>query len=124
MILQCLKIREKPNGKCELVVPKKKANANALEMAINKSYTNVADRMTSLIAPADGENEAGVNYQFFDVGTFRVGAVFGIAEDIENRIIIARTTLQCLCIPRKWLFLVCRVPFDLSHHILTPFFLF
>lgn len=100
MILQCLKIREKSNGRCELVVPKKKANL--LEMA----YTNVtADRMTSLIAPrADGDDESGVKYQFVDVATFSVGAVFGICEDIENRIIIARTMVQCLCIPRQWLF--------------------
>lgn len=104
MILQCLKIREKSNGKCELIVQKKKANP--LEMAINKSYTNVtSDRITSLIAPNDsGEDEAGVKYQFVDVGTFRVGAVFGITEDIENRVIIARTMVQCLLIPRQWLF--------------------
>lgn len=103
MILQCLKIREKPNGKCELIVPKKKANP--LEMAINKTYTNIAaDRMTMLIAPADGDEEAGVKYQFVDVGTFRVGGVFGICEDMENRIIIARTMVQCLCVPRQWLF--------------------
>lgn len=104
MILQCLKIREKSNGKCELIVAKKKSNA--LEMAINKTYTNLAaDRMTSIIAPAaDGEDEAGVKHQFVDVGTFRVGAVFGISEDIENRVIVAKTTVQCLCIPRQWLF--------------------
>jgi hypothetical protein len=100
MILQCLKIRAKPNGKSELVVQKKK---NLLDMAMNKTYTKV-DRLTSILAPADGEDETGVRYQFVDVGTFRVGAVFGISEEIENRIIIARTTVQCLCIPRQWLF--------------------
>lgn len=98
MILQCLKIRKKPNGKLELVVQKKK---NLLDMAMNQTFNTKVEHMTSILTPADGED---VSYKFVDVGTFRVGAVFGISEEIENRIVIARTTVQCLCIPRNWLF--------------------
>lgn len=96
MILQCLKLREKPNGKVSLVAPKKRMNA--LDMAITKNFST--DRLKSI---TDGD-DASIKYQFVDVGTFSVGAVFGISENIENRIILARTTVQCLLIPRLWLF--------------------
>jgi hypothetical protein len=93
MILQCLKLKEKPNGKCELVVVKKKSNP--LELTIKQP-----GRMASI---ADGDG-SGIKYQFVDVGTFSVGAVFGIHENMDNRVIIARSTVQCLLIPRNWLF--------------------
>lgn len=96
MILQCLKLREKPNGKILLVAPKKRITA--LDMAITKNFST--DRMKSI---TDGD-DASIKYQFVDVGSFSVGAVFGISENIENRVIIARTVVQCLLIPRTWLF--------------------
>ncbi|XP_070509908.1 uncharacterized protein [Chironomus tepperi] len=96
MILQCLKLREKPNGKVTLVAPRKRMNA--LDMAIIKKFSS--DKLKSI---TDGD-DATIKYQFVDVGTFSVGAVFGISENIENRIIIARTVVQCLLIPRLWLF--------------------
>lgn len=96
MILQCLKLREKMNGKCVLVAPKKRITA--LDMAITKNFST--DRKKSII---DGDDET-IKYQFIDIGTYSVGAVFGINENIENRVIIARSSVQCLLIPRQWLF--------------------
>ncbi|XP_050099226.1 uncharacterized protein LOC126579720 [Anopheles aquasalis] len=40
-----------------------------------------------------------------DVGTLRVGAVFGLGERHPDRTIVARTRTQCLLIPRCWLLL-------------------
>ncbi|KAG5671781.1 hypothetical protein PVAND_001958 [Polypedilum vanderplanki] len=96
MILQCLKLREKSNGKCELVVAKKKTNP--LEM---NNYCTTSSCRTTSIADYD---DFPLKYQFIDVGSFSVGAVFGINENIENRLIVARTKVQCLLIPRNWLF--------------------
>lgn len=45
-----------------------------------------------------------MKHQFLDVGTYSCGSVFGISEEMENRIIIARNSAQCLLVPRTWLF--------------------
>ncbi|XP_055384969.1 uncharacterized protein LOC129614406, partial [Condylostylus longicornis] len=41
---------------------------------------------------------------FIDVGTFSYGAIFGLGEPMNDRAIMARTTVQCLLIPRFWIF--------------------
>lgn len=53
---------------------------------------------------AEEADKAHLKYQFIDVGTYTCGGVFGIAEEMLNRTIIAKTTVQCLLIPRHWLF--------------------
>lgn len=94
MILQCLKLRNKKNGKIELIVAKKK---DPLELAklpikeLRKSFIDV-------------DKDENVMHKFIQVGTFSCGGVFGVGEDIENRVIIAKTSVQCLMIPRHWLF--------------------
>lgn len=45
-----------------------------------------------------------VKHQFIDVGTYTCGGVFGIFEEMDNRVIIAKSEVQCLMIPRHWLF--------------------
>uniref|UniRef100_A0A182N002 Cyclic nucleotide-binding domain-containing protein n=1 Tax=Anopheles dirus TaxID=7168 RepID=A0A182N002_9DIPT len=49
--------------------------------------------------------ERCVRQQFVDVGTLGCGAVFGLGERHQHRTIVARTSTQCLLIPRCWLFL-------------------
>uniref|UniRef100_A0A182QLX4 Cyclic nucleotide-binding domain-containing protein n=1 Tax=Anopheles farauti TaxID=69004 RepID=A0A182QLX4_9DIPT len=49
--------------------------------------------------------EQCVRHQFVDVGTLGCGAVFGLGERHHHRTIVARTSTQCLLIPRCWLFL-------------------
>lgn len=39
-----------------------------------------------------------------EVGRFSCGSVFGLGEQMEERAIVARTTVQCMLIPRYWLF--------------------
>jgi hypothetical protein len=94
-------MREKPNGKCELIVAKKKLNP--LDLTITtKNFLKPEERMGS-IAAADGESP-NIKYQFVDVAELSVGAVFGIYENIQNRMYIAKNEVQCLLIPRQWLF--------------------
>lgn len=100
MILQLLKLRDKKNGKCELVLPKKKLNP--LELAMAKIPPRPIRE--SGIAAILENDEKEIKYQFIDVGSYNCGGVFGIGEDIENRIIIARNVVQCLLVPRHWLF--------------------
>lgn len=97
MILQCLKIRIKPNGKSELIVPKKKPNA--IELAISK--LPIRENGIASILEVDSDD---VKHQFVDVGTYNCGGVFGIGEEMDNRVVIARNVVQCLMIPRYWLF--------------------
>lgn len=98
MILQCLKIRQKPKGKCELVVAKKKMSV--IEMAMAKLPTVRENGIASIVEL----DSSDVKHQFIDVGSYFVGGVFGIGEEMENRMIIARNVVQCLMIPRFWLF--------------------
>lgn len=97
IILQCLKIRQKPNGKSELVVAKKKLNPIELALA------NLPIRETAIASIIELDS-TDVKHQFVDVGTYNCGGVFGIGEEMENRVIIARNVVQCLMIPRYWLF--------------------
>lgn len=97
MILQCLKIRERSKGKPELVVAKKKLNP--LEIAMAK----LPPRETGIASMIETDS-SDVQHQFVDVGTYNCGGIFGIGEEMENRIIIARNVVQCLMIPRYWLF--------------------
>lgn len=97
MILQCLKMRGKGKGQLELVVAKKKMNA--IELALAKLPPTRETGIASMI-----ELGCGIKHQFIDVGTFNCGGVFGIGEEMENRVIIAKNVVQCLLIPRYWLF--------------------
>lgn len=50
------------------------------------------------------DNGPEVKHQFVDVASLNCGGVFGIGEEMDNRIIVARNYVQCLLIPRTWLF--------------------
>jgi len=38
-----------------------------------------------------------------DVGSLSFGGIFGLGEKIIHRVIMARTVVQCLLLPRYWL---------------------
>lgn len=48
---------------------------------------------------------AGTNYttRFIDIGSMCYGGLFGVGEKSDHRVIMARTTVQCLLLPRYWL---------------------
>lgn len=98
MILQYLKIRSKANGKVELVETKKKLDP--LELALSKKLPQRDITIASMIDTTSKD----VKHQFIDVGTYNCGGVFGIGEEMDDRVIIARNVVQCLVIPRYWLF--------------------
>ncbi|XP_068159089.1 uncharacterized protein [Drosophila tropicalis] len=41
---------------------------------------------------------------FIDIGSLTYGGIFGLGEKMDHRVIMARTTVQCLILPRFWLF--------------------
>lgn len=96
MILHCLKIRRNARGKCELVETKRESDISELPIL---KFPNRKLALASMI-----DTDADVDHQFIDVGSLTVGGVFGIGEEMENRVIIARNVVQCLMIPRHWLF--------------------
>lgn len=97
MILHCLKIREKSKGKIELVEAKKESSI--IEIPTLK-YPSRQLALASMIET----NADDIKHQFIDIGSLAVGGVFGIGEEMVNRVIIARNVVQCLLIPRHWLF--------------------
>ncbi|XP_018802609.1 PREDICTED: uncharacterized protein LOC108977398 [Bactrocera latifrons] len=48
--------------------------------------------------------ETKIENHFIDVGTISKGGIFGLGETMKYRIIMAETRVQCLVIPRYWLF--------------------
>ncbi|XP_030566087.1 uncharacterized protein LOC115766334 [Drosophila novamexicana] len=42
--------------------------------------------------------------RFIDVGSLTYGGIFGLGEKMAHRVIMARTVVQCLLLPRYWLF--------------------
>uniref|UniRef100_A0A336MPJ6 CSON002167 protein n=1 Tax=Culicoides sonorensis TaxID=179676 RepID=A0A336MPJ6_CULSO len=83
MVLQCLKLK-KIKGKDNKIVDYKL-------MPLSK---NIKD-----------ENDShDVDFHFVDVGTMSAGAAFGLGEDLQHKSIVAKTAVQCLLIPRYWIF--------------------
>ncbi|XP_052859734.1 uncharacterized protein LOC128266980 [Anopheles cruzii] len=42
-------------------------------------------------------------YHFIDIASYSCGSVFGIGEQMLERVVFARSRVQCLLIPRYWL---------------------
>uniref|UniRef100_W8BHV8 Cyclic nucleotide-binding domain-containing protein 2 n=1 Tax=Ceratitis capitata TaxID=7213 RepID=W8BHV8_CERCA len=49
-------------------------------------------------------SKESIENHFIDVGRINKGGVIGLGEDMEHRIIVAETKVQCLLLPRYWLF--------------------
>lgn len=45
-----------------------------------------------------------IEHQFVVVGSMSSGAVFGLGESLQHKTIVAQTTVQCLLLPKYWLF--------------------
>ncbi|XP_034485054.1 uncharacterized protein LOC117789947 [Drosophila innubila] len=48
-------------------------------------------------------DDANYATHFIDVGSMCFGGLFGVGEKCDHRVVMARTTVQCLLIPRYWL---------------------
>lgn len=43
-----------------------------------------------------------IETHFVDVGSLSYGGVFGLGEELDHRVVMARTTVQCFTLPRFW----------------------
>ncbi|XP_017110560.1 uncharacterized protein LOC108134673 isoform X2 [Drosophila elegans] len=60
---------------------------------------------TSLKATVEeGDGLEHYETHFVDVGSLTYGGIFGLGEKMDHRVIMARTKVQCILIPRFWLF--------------------
>uniref|UniRef100_A0A182M9K2 Cyclic nucleotide-binding domain-containing protein n=1 Tax=Anopheles culicifacies TaxID=139723 RepID=A0A182M9K2_9DIPT len=57
-----------------------------------------------LLAAQPLSHKQAIEHRFIDVGTFSCGSVFGLGEVMPHRMVVARNRVQCLVIPRDWLF--------------------
>uniref|UniRef100_A0A0A1XPN8 Phenylalanine ammonia-lyase 1 n=1 Tax=Zeugodacus cucurbitae TaxID=28588 RepID=A0A0A1XPN8_ZEUCU len=55
------------------------------------------------ISSTKKECNTKIENHFIDVGSITFGGIFSLGEKLEHRVIMARTTVQCLMLPRYWL---------------------
>ncbi|XP_017062308.1 uncharacterized protein LOC108102145 isoform X2 [Drosophila ficusphila] len=89
---------ESPKEEAEEV--EKKESSSSSEIFTASSYTS--ERKSSFDNPSVGHVDP-IETHFIDVGSLTFGSVFGLGEKMEHRVIMARTVVQCLLIPRFWL---------------------
>ncbi|XP_058811524.1 cAMP-dependent protein kinase type I-alpha regulatory subunit-like [Topomyia yanbarensis] len=128
MILQCLKVKKKMNGlrECYRLLPSE-SDERQLRVAERLMQRKDSDVLLSVLSPKlraslsesvlgqqDRESCGGsedtvpeecVEHHFIDVGSYSCGSVFGLGERMEDRSIVARNHVQCMLIPRYWLFM-------------------
>uniref|UniRef100_A0A1Q3G5G3 Putative effector domain of the cap family of transcription factors n=1 Tax=Culex tarsalis TaxID=7177 RepID=A0A1Q3G5G3_CULTA len=131
MILQCLKVKKKRRGQrdCFRLLPietgniqvqiaerlMKRRDSDVLEsvMPAKLKESLAASRMDDRLEGCESRNSGGLELSpeetlehiFLDVGSFSCGSVFGLGEKFEDRTIVARNHVQCMLIPRYWLFM-------------------
>ncbi|XP_017028908.1 uncharacterized protein [Drosophila kikkawai] len=66
--------------------------------ATNESHGSVHTRDSG-----DDLDKDRYETHFIDVGSLSYGGIFGLGEKMAHRVIMARTTVQCILIPRFWL---------------------
>ncbi|XP_062537286.1 uncharacterized protein LOC134205737 [Armigeres subalbatus] len=135
MVLQGLKMLKKMRGKrqCFHLLPAesddrllhiaerlmKRKNSDVLETVLSPTLRQSLSRLS--LVPSDrcedhdDEVEASfsqtkspeeqLEHHFLDVGTYSCGSVFGLGERMQDRSIVARNHVQCMLIPRYWLFM-------------------
>ncbi|KAH8289865.1 hypothetical protein KR054_012401 [Drosophila jambulina] len=69
-------------------------------------FTTPHESRVSVRSRDSGEEQHGrdrYETHFIDVGSLSYGGIFGLGEKSAHRVIMARTTVQCILIPRFWL---------------------
>lgn len=64
--------------------------------SVKPSYSTINSRVSV--------KKAKIIHQFVTVGNFSCGSVFGLGEEMNHRTVIAKNHVQCLLLPRYWLF--------------------
>ncbi|XP_016951652.1 uncharacterized protein LOC108025627 [Drosophila biarmipes] len=65
-------------------------------------FTASSHSHRTVVEESDGREHYETH--FIDVGSLTYGGIFGLGEKMHHRVIMARTTVQCILIPRFWLF--------------------
>ncbi|XP_020817546.1 uncharacterized protein LOC110191135 [Drosophila serrata] len=74
------------------------------QLRLNQSKSEVSLNLTSSShSSKDGEIMPFLESRFIDVGSITFGGIFGLGEQMKHRVIMARTTVQCLILPRFFL---------------------
>ncbi|XP_037732501.1 uncharacterized protein LOC119563258 isoform X2 [Drosophila subpulchrella] len=73
-----------------------KVDLDLVESSSSSSKENGPFNTHSRTAPA-------FESHFIDVGTITFGGIFGLGEKMEHRVVMARSTVQCLILPRFFL---------------------
>ncbi|XP_039495145.1 uncharacterized protein LOC120454152 isoform X1 [Drosophila santomea] len=68
----------------------------------DESYV-LSSSLSSLSSSSVDSSTPTFESHFIDVGTITFGGIFGLGEKMENRVIMARSTVQCLILPRFFL---------------------
>ncbi|EDW83988.2 uncharacterized protein Dwil_GK13387 [Drosophila willistoni] len=77
----------------------------ALSSSESSSYSSDSDDSETHLVEFESDSSDTVKYEshFIDVGSLTYGGIFGLGEKMEDRVILARTTVQCLTLPRYFL---------------------
>ncbi|KAH8257287.1 hypothetical protein KR038_006738 [Drosophila bunnanda] len=67
------------------------------------SATSVKSDEVHSLSSAHSSYKDPIETHFIDVGSLSYGSIFGLGEKMEHRVIMARTVVQCLLLPRYWL---------------------
>lgn len=68
-----------------------------------KSYSKTPEKEE--VQPVVDAPQSNAKCYFVEVSTYSCGSVFSLGEEMEDRIILAKSKgLQCLTVPRYWLF--------------------
>ncbi|TMW48074.1 hypothetical protein DOY81_006847 [Sarcophaga bullata] len=76
----------------------KLSKLQTLHQSLRESFPRQSSYRSSFKPPV-----GKIENHFIDVGSLTFGGIFGLGEKLEHRVIMARTTVQCLMIPRFWL---------------------
>ncbi|XP_055916884.1 uncharacterized protein LOC129949437 isoform X2 [Eupeodes corollae] len=74
------------------------------EKRLTAKFLSSQRRSSTVINKLKEELNSNIESHLIDVGSLTYGGIFGLGEQLQHRVIMARTTVQCLLIPRFWLF--------------------
>ncbi|XP_068152750.1 cyclic nucleotide-binding domain-containing protein 2 [Drosophila tropicalis] len=82
-----------------------KSEVFTLSSSQSSSYSSDSSDSDSHFVEIDSDSSDTAQYEshFIDVGSLTYGGIFGLGEKMEDRVILARTTVQCLTLPRYFL---------------------
>ncbi|XP_053669706.1 uncharacterized protein LOC128720086 [Anopheles nili] len=103
MILQCLTVTKVRGGYRLLPLPEPN-EASPVKQTSNEDASGTSSPSMGSRIKVPQEAEVHPEHRFIDVGTFSCGSVFGLGEAMPHRTVVARNRVQCLVIPRGWLF--------------------